>query len=488
MKTLISLIIIVLPNILNAQLKKDAWILGKDTTQMIHILFTDSTRNVMMTNSITLIPYWETFSTNYAFRDKNKLHFSFNGWYQTVGNNYDKNAKDKYGRAYPFQLKDAYQCAITLPQPTKENRANYTIFTSDSLGNKKNKLYYTYVDDSSTTKINGQTIYCPIKGKIILEGTFQPGGITACKHGNGNEWWTVLADNQNNLFYKILLKKDTILVFDTQEINSYFDNKEKTWACFSANGKYYVRYQQWGANRHVINIYDFDRCTGKLSNHRYLFFTETNGISKNGHIVISPNSKLIYLSTGSSIYQLKIDNLNAPTIEIAKNEPNDTICGNDGCHFNRMVISPDGKLYIIDENKAYLHIIDNPNMEGLSCNLKKGTSGMSLPVVNNIKVFPNHTNYFLNKDECFTNLDNDISNILDISVFPNPGSNLIKIKLPTTISDAKFIFFDILGNQILNTKISNFSEIDTFDLKSGLYVYKIIISNKEVFCGKWIKQ
>ncbi len=460
------------------------WLLGQDSINMAYIDFKDvgGEMTVKWTNNggIPVIPYWES-SVSYV--NPKGFGFSFNGWKQSPSSTYNSTQQDKYGNFYPFQLKNAAQCIVTVPKPTQFYRSSYTVFTSDSLGDKNNKFYYIYVDDSSTLKIEGRLIRCLVKGKELMEGSFQAGGITACKHGNGEDWWTILADNKEKRFYAVLMDKDTIKLHHTQDIGCYYDNKEKTWAHFSPDGKYYIRYQQWAGNQHVINLYDFDRCTGKLSNHRFLFQTEVND-SHNGSVCISPNSKYLYLSTGYSLYQLELANLNSPAIELSTTADTTSACGWKGCGFNRMIIAPDEKLYIIDETEAYLHIIDNPNEKGLACGLRRGVKGLILPVENNIKVFPNHTNYSLEKAACFVATEDALAEKEKIVVLPNPGNDYFSIRNKNN-EQFDITIFNSIGRLIFQAK--NINEVNTNHWQSGVYFIEIR-KNKELFhVEKWIK-
>jgi hypothetical protein len=451
---------------------------GKDSLNLYYVDFKDTIPKIGK-SMLLAPPYWESFVIYYP---KFGFGFAFNGWRQTAHSTNDESKKDIYGNFYPFQLKNASQCIITVPKPTNVDSAHYTVFTSDSLGNKNNKFYYTYVNDRKPKYIDGVRIGCIVKGKQLMEGPFQAGGITACKHGNGEDWWTILADNKQERFYAVLMDKDTIKLHHTQDIPCYFDNKEKNWAEFSPDGKYYVRYQQWGKRQHVINIYDFDRCSGKLSNHRFYFHNETED-SKNGGICISPNSKYLYYSTGYSLFQLSLSDLLVADIEIASTADTSSACGTSGCGFNRMTIAPDEKLYIIDENEAYLHIIDKPNEKGLACGLRRGTKGMELPVENNVKVFPNHVNYSLGKAACFV-ATSDIASQKELLLVPNPGAEQFTIQSKEN-EHFDVEIFNAVGQLIFQANDTN--EIDASTWNSGFYIVNLSQNGVFLVGRKWVK-
>jgi len=76
-----------------------------------------------------------------------------------------------------------------------------------------------------------------------------------------------------------------------------------------------------------------------------------------------------------------------------------------------------------------------------------------------------------------------------VDVFPNPSNNIVNIRLKTAIEEIFEIeVFDIVGKQkfIKSSMRTSSSVIDVGDYEQGVYFYKIISSNKEVYSGKFI--
>lgn len=84
--------------------------------------------------------------------------------------------------------------------------------------------------------------------------------------------------------------------------------------------------------------------------------------------------------------------------------------------------------------------------------------------------------------------ENEIVNIRDVNIFPNPGNQHIIIQSGPQISGAMFYLFDANGmmvkEQILN---STQTQINTYSLLPTTYIWKIVYKGKIFDTGKWIK-
>ncbi len=63
--------------------------------------------------------------------------------------------------------------------------------------------------------------------------------------------------------------------------------------------------------------------------------------------------------------------------------------------------------------------------------------------------------------------------LLGVSLYPNPASDIVKISVPNTIQDIEIEIFDNAGKQI-NMALSAENTIDVSNIASGLYIINII--------------
>jgi hypothetical protein len=74
-------------------------------------------------------------------------------------------------------------------------------------------------------------------------------------------------------------------------------------------------------------------------------------------------------------------------------------------------------------------------------------------------------------------------------VYPNPGTNEIKVRIATQHPETLFELFDMNGKQIVSQEISGkWGTINTTFLNPGTYIYRITSEQGLFESGKWIKQ
>ena len=285
---------------------------------------------------------------------------------------------------------DLPQGGLILPLPNDSQK--YYLFHSEEghvkipdWGPEVVGLYYSIIDMEKNNGLGGVVL----KKEPLIIDTLEYGKITATKHANGRDWWLLMNESHTNRFYQILFDKDGVQVVGNQEIG--MDNVEGLGqAVFSPDGNYYVMFNtvdlQLGQ---FIEIYDFDRCTGNLSNHRRIQYDED---AYSGGAAISPNSRFLYIPSNSFMYQY---DLWADDIEASRA----TVAVYDGylapfpTTFFLAQLAPDNKIYISCSNGVnVLHVIHNPDEKGLACNVEQ--HGVHLPTFNGFSI-PNFPNYRL---------------------------------------------------------------------------------------------
>jgi len=114
-------------------------------------------------------------------------------------------------------------------------------------------------------------------------------------------------------------------------------------------------------------------------------------------------------------------------------------------------------------NFAYFRVDQNPN---LTC-IQVDDATWSTTNWTNIDAIASFST------DCSTLAIEDVS-IQNINVYPNPTTNLIKIRSSAIIN--KIELYDLIGKQVLLTKQTN--QIDVSHLPSGIYLLKASIKNK----------
>jgi hypothetical protein len=210
------------------------------------------------------------------------------------------------------------------------------------------------------------------KNKYLLNPGLT-GAITATRHANGRDWWILLPERKSNRFFSILLDNKGVALVDSQTIGSTIVPGEwVSQAVFSPNGNKYVLFKPLKG----VEIFDFDRCTGKLSN---LFetglFSDPDNIA--GGVAISSDSRFLYVSDNINLYQFDLfsedilSSLNIIGSYDGYNNPFATT-------FHQMMLAPDGKIYMFATNGVKsIHVINHPELKGLDCKFIQ--HGIELP-------------------------------------------------------------------------------------------------------------
>ncbi|MBK9270461.1 MAG: T9SS type A sorting domain-containing protein [Saprospiraceae bacterium] len=161
------------------------------------------------------------------------------------------------------------QNILILPDPSADHtyRLIYLWFDKPKYDTvfRANKLRSTLVN----VKDPDQSVVLHKDLDIYFE-SFSVIGITACRHANGRDWWIVVPTRHSHDKVVFLLDPEG-LKFSNKYVSGL---KSRTMgygnAAFSPDGKTYgwLSEDDRALDGGFIELFDFDRCEGKLSNHR----------------------------------------------------------------------------------------------------------------------------------------------------------------------------------------------------------------------------
>jgi hypothetical protein len=334
-------------------------------------------------------------STNACISDENgNLLYYTNGTYITdrAGNlllNGDSLSPCTYTSQQYIVGLDLPQATLFLPKPSDSNYYYLFHLSLDTIEYRVGNLYYSLIDKRG----NGGLGAVVKKNVSFLNGTImRTGGITACKHANGRDYWIVIGISDTNGFYKFLLTPDTILGPFIQYIGPVFPFQDDYASSkFSQDGSKYVT----GIYGYApILIMDFDRCTGEFSNVDTVFNEAStdpinNPLSGCVSLEFSPNGRFVYASNVINLNQYDLLSAN-----IQDSVAVYTADSNEFYGINLIQSAPDGKIYGSTFNgglKAF-HVVNYPDSLGESCDFVYG--GQPTITYNDMNV-PNLINYQL---------------------------------------------------------------------------------------------
>jgi Secretion system C-terminal sorting domain len=390
------------------------------------------------------------------------------------------NGDSLYGEGWNGEL-------ALVPFPNDTNK--YYLFSISITFN--NGMHYSVIDMQADSG-RGAVI---LKNQFLLNYTFNE-GATVSLHGNGSSYWLLVHKKFANTFVEYLIDSSGISSPIYQTIGKDTRSEAST-LIFTKNGEKLIIVEAGG----LIQQFDFNRCTGVLSNPNLIrdnvgFIPMFYGVS------LSPSDRYLYISNADSYadtsyiwqYDLWASNINASrTVIYAAHIP--AAAGNHA-------LAPDGKIYIsyIDIAGYFypvdsvftlynqnLSVINYPDSPGVACGL--APFSFNLGGRRTYWGLPINYNYYntalpgacqpqglSNKDPMYFTLS------------PNPAHSYLEIKFEQSIPIDQIIIRSQLGQVIKTFSPEKFSSklLPINDLSNGLYFLQVVYKEK-ITTKKFIK-
>lgn len=323
------------------------------------------------------------------------------------------------------------------------------------------------------------------------------GAIDACRHANGRDWWLLKLGHKKNQYIRGLLSPDTLT------LEPYYTNQDSAytnfaWASFSSDGNKYVHW--FGGHIRELQVFDFDRCSGELSNLQTYDFSDIvidEWFTDFTPFSLSPDGKQLYMvKTNAENFQIRENfqfDLETQTVTVISDSlgifcltPNLKHMLGGSCCVD----------YTPTPNVPYANILKKPNEAGIGAEFIPYY--YELPIYGFITHPPNQANHLLGPmdgticDSLGLNDETAIKEIKQFSfnLFPNPGQNELNFTtdLPLPINA---IIRDNQGKVVFenNFTTKTFSITSGLSkLKSSLYFVELkSIKNQQRLSRKWMK-
>ncbi|REJ81328.1 MAG: T9SS C-terminal target domain-containing protein [Bacteroidetes bacterium] len=375
------------------------------------------------------------------------------------------------------------QSTLAIPDPG--NLSQYYIFhetCEHSTQLHPWNLLYSKVDLSLQGGLGAVTH----KNTDILSQVLDGGILTGTRHGNGRDWWVMVHGHNTDEYIRFLVTPEGVQGPFRQNIGPIIWNDARGNSKFSPDGTLFAT----STFQADVRLFNFDRCTGLLSNMRYY---DTHDSIFIACLEFSASSRFLYLSAQPALMQF--DLLNSPsTLVPTIIDRVDGFLAPDTCYFFVPQLAPDNKIYISSWSGSYaMHTIGSPDSAGQACQFVQHS--ILLPCINSGTV-PNLINYKLGAlpgsscDSLTTDITEVIKNKTGFTISPNPISNQINIHKLYELVNEKTYHISILNSQgqvlFEKTLFQNESSIPANFLKAGVYVLQIKTS-KGVFSERFVK-
>ena len=451
----------------NAQWNDAQWMLGPNTTNI------DFRSSTPVSDSIQ--KWMGTYITNAAISDDGgELLYYTNGIY-IAGKLSGGDSLLNGNNLNPCSFTTAntsglpiLQASLFLKKPDSDRYFYLIHFSGDTNNGTPFTLMYSTIDKEANFGL-GAVIS---KNDTVYQTIFRRGGLAACKHANGRDWWIVLATRQTNQFNVFLLTPNGITDTLKQNIGPvYLGPFDNCYSRFSLDGTKYVT----GTYVGLISVLDFDRCTGVFSKPRTISNIaagfNSEGISS---VEFSPNGRFVYASTSVDVKQYDLNNPNIQDSVVLFNQT-----GSQHAGISQLSLACDGRIYgsTWDAGYNFLHVINSPDRLGLNCNFVYGGQPTLSFYSSNLSNTANPRLGALTSSGCDTITTTQITETekQQVRIQPNPANKYVYVEMPM---QGNYIF-ELLNEagQLIEQKQTRQVDIfNTENLPSGIYYLKVTSS------------
>lgn len=358
----------------------------------------------------------------------------------------------------------------------------------NELLNNRTVLHYLSkirVNDNGYQVLNIDTLF---RNDTILNT-----GIQACRHANGRDWWIFQSTFNQKQYLRGLLTPYGLNfeVYDGPGPNA-FQNTGRNQ--FSADGTKLFHYITTSFRK--MQIYDFDRCTGELSNFRQIDFSGFIPYPPYDFtpFVLSPDASKIYMGRSNpgieqSYQNIQVDVNSGEMIVVADSVYVPCLTPN-----LKWVVSgyQEVPFTLIDK----LNVYTQPNEFGYECGRIKDLYSLFIDGFRTEPIeYANHLLGPIDGSSCDTlGLDDETSikkvEQFRFNVYPNPGNEIIHFStdLPLPL---KLTIRDNQGRTILENSFNHSSFIvqqGISELNTGIYFVELRSEKKPIrLMKKWMK-
>lgn len=357
------------------------------------------------------------------------------------------------------------------------------------------------------TRINQATDQIISANEPVDIGLYPSDGVQAIRHGNGRDWWVIWKDYDRLNYTQ---KRNNFRLFLFTPDGNYSQNFQSIGTP-SLGGRGRIRFNKNGtrmalvAGSGLIEVYDFDRCTGIISNPIQLKQDSLQYLGVPMTCEFSPSGRFLYeshLPDGVAPSEIVQYDLNAPnpsqTRFVVKSWPvpaigNYTISGGLQLWLDDKIYVGSSESYNVypdsfyTPNITHLSRIEDPDQSGTACNFNLNC--IYLNGYRHAGGLPNNPNYALKEwtgSGCdtlsLTGIGEEYENQFLFVLYPVPASESVTIQTAHPLKgQSEFELYHPDGRCILKEWLPlNFQRktLDIRDLKPGLYLVVLRMDNR----------
>ena len=309
------------------------------------------------------------------------------------------------------------------------------------------------------------------------------GGLSVTKHANGRDWWILVKKHYKNKFYKFLLTPSGVQSMGFQLIGLDDQARLLDTYSFSPNGGVLGGV----VGPHEFALFNFDRCTGFLSNHQIITNPSTPNHGSED-LDFSPNSRYLYATERVKIFQFDLKDINiAGAVQATRVLVADTAYSIAACdppmptidiQYPYGALAADGRIYYPPSYGCQkLSYFNSPDSAGLLSDFVYGGLYITNIHFTSVPYFPNYRLGPVAGSLCDT-LSVGINELQASTVllYPNPTKSDLNISLGRVCNNINLRLFSLQGQLLIAQKLNcgNTFTLALPPLSKGLYLVEII--------------
>jgi len=280
--------------------------------------------------------------------------------------------------------KDGYNIKNSIMLPDPGNPSIYHIFHLPATITPQTGLFYAVMQSSFDLSANGGQGTTLFINKVLVSDTIHSDGIHAVRHTNGRDWWILTAKEFSNKYHILLLTPEGVSI-RSQSIGVPTWSESGGDIVFSPDGSRVARFNA----KDDLRVFDFDRCTGTLSNPLYVKITGPGDNQIFSGLAWSADGHYLYAQENYLIYQFDMWAADIPASQTVVAMWDPVARCPFTVEFGFMELGPDGRIYDRPlSGQRCMHRMQFPERSGKGCNMQLSYFHFTYPF-KNLPHFPN---------------------------------------------------------------------------------------------------
>ena len=221
---------------------------------------------------------------------------------------------------------------------------------------------------------------------VLIDSSQRQKFNSVVKHGDGINWWLIISNDGILNYKKYMFRNGQVDIENEQSIGELPTIESSAQALFSPDGSKFFKHN----NSDFSEIFDFNRCTGQLSNPRKI---PLGTYSPGAGAAFSHDSRYLYLTSYQYVFQFDTEATDVFATMDTVGTCDFKICGSLPYSYVLCQLGPDGRIYISSGNTTdCMSMIEYPFKQGKACQVQN--NAISLAYLND-NTIPNNPNYRL---------------------------------------------------------------------------------------------